>query len=280
MQTKIKNVNIIKPRVYERFWFLKFFKKTQNGGFTLAELAIVLLIVSLTLGGLLLPFGSLRDQYHRKETQQNLNQIMDSLLGFAVANGRLPCPATLESQGEESPKGGGICNDALNGFVPSVTLGLSEANKNGLAIDAFHQPIRYAVSKSHNGAFTTANDLKRLLTEAQASILAWNDIFTPDLRVCATGNITQIGQSAACVEGNALSNEAVLVLFSTGKNGGIIPLGRDELANFQKGTGDNKAFVSHAEQSENTENGAFDDLLIWLSPYVFYNRLIAAGKLP
>ena len=59
---------------------------------------------------------------------------------------------------------------------------------------------------------------------------------------------------------------------SPGKNGGATPTSADELANWT--TSDDRVFVNPAP------NPAFDDRLLWLSSYILYNRLIAAGRLP
>ena len=62
-------------------------------GFTLIELAIALAIIGLLLGMLIVPLNTQVDQQRMNDTQKQLNLITDAILGFAVANGRLPCPA-------------------------------------------------------------------------------------------------------------------------------------------------------------------------------------------
>ncbi len=52
------------------------------------------------------------------------------------------------------------------------------------------------------------------------------------------------------------------------------PSSADETAN-----GDNdRVFVSHTPTPPGLNE--FDDLVIWISPNILYNRLIAAGRLP
>jgi prepilin-type N-terminal cleavage/methylation domain-containing protein len=67
-------------------------KLKNKSGFTLVEMAMVLFIVSLLLGGLLVPFATKLEQERRNTTTITLNDIKESLLGYAVINGRLPCP--------------------------------------------------------------------------------------------------------------------------------------------------------------------------------------------
>ena len=66
----------------------------SQSGFTLVELTIVLIIVGLLVGSLIPPLSSRIDQRNYNETRQQLNEIREALIGFAVANGRLPRPAT------------------------------------------------------------------------------------------------------------------------------------------------------------------------------------------
>jgi hypothetical protein len=35
-----------------------------------------------------------------------------------------------------------------------------------------------------------------------------------------------------------------------------------------------------ADELENADGDATDDIMVWLSPNILYNRMIAAGKLP
>ena len=68
--------------------------QTKQLGFSLIEMAIVLFIVALLLGGLLPTVSSQIEQQHTNETRKQLDEIQQALLGFAVINGRLPCPAS------------------------------------------------------------------------------------------------------------------------------------------------------------------------------------------
>ena len=248
----------------------------QQRGFTLVELAIVLIIIALLSGGLMMSLMAQQENIASAETQRRLTEARDALLGFAAANGRLPCPASPASTGTENPVGGGACANAWDGFLPAITLGLTPSNENGYAIDGWGNPIRYAVTTySHatfcaNSCFTTSNGIKT----------AWNGsvgalVLAPDLRVCNTAaGLTGAGATAACAVGTDLANNAVATVYSRGKNGAAAPASADEQAN---GDAD-RLFVSHTPSPAGANE--FDDLVIWLSPNILYNRLIAAGRLP
>ena len=59
------------------------------GGFTLIELAIVMFIVTLLLGGMLLPLAGQQDIRNHGDTQKIMADARDALLGFAMAS-KLP----------------------------------------------------------------------------------------------------------------------------------------------------------------------------------------------
>ncbi|MFB0936443.1 MAG: type II secretion system protein [Propionivibrio sp.] len=233
-------------------------------GFTLTELAIVLVIVALLIGGMLIPLSAQRDVQAANDTQRQLAEIRDALLGFAAANGRLPCPASPNLTGVENPAGGGACTNQWNGFLPGITLGIGPTDAQGYVLDAWSNRIRYAVTTSNSNAFTTTNGVKN----------NWSGTLSPDLKACNTAaNITNGGTSSAnCPSADRLTDTAVAVLISPGRNGGTTPTSADELANWP--SSNDPVFVNA------TQSPAFDDIVLWLSANILYNRLIAAGKLP
>ena len=242
------------------------FKVRRIAGFTLTELAIALVIVGLLTGGLLLSLTTTRDIASEKETQKQLVTIQEALLGFAVAQQRLPCPAAPNAAGVESPVGGGACTNPYDGFLPGNTLGLAPTDAQGYVIDAWGNRIRYAVtivSAAGPNLITTPSGLKN----------QWSAGPQPDLRVCntATGIANAGTPNAACAANASLTDTAVAVVFSIGRSGASGPQSADEQANVTVG---DRVFVSA------TPGPNFDDLVTWLSPNILYNRLIAAGRLP
>lgn len=243
-------------------------------GFTLVELAIVLIIVTLLSSGLMMSLSAQQEASARAETQRRLDDARDVLLGYAATNGRLPCPAAPRATGIESPVGGITCTNNWDGFLPAITLGIGPTDVNGYAIDAWGNPIRYALTTYPNAfcasqCFAATDGVKAVWNNASPATLA------PDLQVCNTAvGATGSGSGATCASGTTLTNNAVAVIFSRGRNGASAPTSADEQAN---GDAD-RLFVSHTP----TPAGAneFDDLVVWLSPNLLYNRLIAAGRLP
>ncbi len=239
-----------------------------RNGFTLLEVAIVIAIVSMLLGSLLVPLQTQVEQRQIAGTQKQLEDIKEALFGFAVSNGRLPCPASATSLGVESPTGGGACTNNYNGFVPAATLGLAVVDNQGYAVDPWGNRIRYAVTSANANAFTTASGMQ----SAGLSALA------PNLLVCSTA--TGIS-GTSCAAGTALTTGVPALIYSTGKNGGYGGTGVDETENPNANSANNdRVFVSHVVTPPAAANGEFDDILTWLSSNTLYNRMIAVGKLP
>lgn len=226
----------------------------QPNGFSLVEMAMVLVILGLMLGGLVLPLSAQIEQNHQAQTRLALAETQAALLGFAMLNGRLPCPASSTSNGVEDPAGGGVCNHPFDGFVPAVTLSIRPTDSHGYALDAWGSEathrIRYAVTTSNSSAFTSSINSLSL---------------NPNLHVCAAAN--NISATACHASVTTLSATAVAVLISSGKSN----MASDEEA---ANRDNNITFVSHEPTSQ------FDDQLSWLSYPLLAHELVNAGKLP
>lgn len=229
-------------------------------GFSLIEMAVVLMIVGTLLSGVLMAVGQSMESGRRTNTAVQLRQVEEALYGFALTMERLPCPSTLASAGREAlipPVAGGLCTQA-HGFVPYVTLGLfGTINSDNLLTDPWGNPLRYSVSTElamGSPAFTSSAGLKTLYDFANTLLVPGDDM----LRVC---------NSAAC--GTILADTVPALVWSMGPNGAGFT-SADETEN----NDDDITFVSRTYSEE-----FFDDQLVWLSPHVLFNRLINAGQL-
>ena len=230
-------------------------------GFSLIELAIAIFVITLLLGGLLVPLSTQVEQRKVNETQKVLDEIREALMGYSLANGYLPCPDKTTSAGVGTPNDGqedvnaGTCV-TQDGNLPWVTLGVT-------GYDSWGNRFRYGVDAQFSQRAPTFN-----LTTTSTT-----------LRVCTT--------SACSSLLTTISDGPPAIVLSHGKNGyGAInsitgnanpaPTGADELEN----TDGDAIFVSHSESASGSGAGEFDDIVVWLSREVLLNRMVAAGRLP
>lgn len=115
-------------------------------GFTLIELAVVLVIVGVLLAVWSYTVPWVEDEGMRERSRAIMVEARQALVAFARTNHRLPCPDT-NSDGFED------CTDAVGG-VPFETLLLSAPVQ-----DARHAPITYAVYRNAG----SAADLGRII---------------------------------------------------------------------------------------------------------------------
>jgi len=91
--------------------------KLASAGFSLVELAVVLVIVGLLASGLMFSLGTQRESATTQEVQRQLENIREAVIGFALANGRLPCPALSTLANTDSNAGRENCT-LQHGVVP------------------------------------------------------------------------------------------------------------------------------------------------------------------
>lgn len=252
-------------------------KKSRQIGFTLVEMAIVLVILGFVLGALLLPLRTQHEQAAQIQTSNTLDNIKQALLGFAQSKGRLPCPATAVSNGLEAPLGGSTCTSQL-GYLPATTLGIQPTDTNGFAIDAWNNRIMYAVAQNSAGGLATPDYTINSATDGMNIVGIAN--LTPELRVCNTSTgVTAVACSGGAPEANYLINNAVVVIYSLGPTGALASGGADENGNPAVPATPKIVFISHDITAAGSPNGEFDHLVSWISPYVLYNAMTQAGQL-
>lgn len=255
----------------------------QQTGFTLVEIAIVLVIFGLVMTALLMPLQAQRTRAAQLQTEATLESAKRSLLGFAQAQGRLPCPATAVSNGAEAPLGGGACT-VQTGFLPASTLGVQPTDAQGFALDAWNNRIRYAVTQSSTALIVnpatpdfTSNIEDNIATPLVNEADGLNTIgianLTPNIRVCGTST------AANCSAAINLINNAVAVIYSLGTTGLQAAGGVDETENLNAVAGLDNVFVHHDLAAAGAPNGEYDHLMVWISPFVLYNSMIEAGQL-
>jgi prepilin-type N-terminal cleavage/methylation domain-containing protein len=288
-------------------------------GFTLIEIAIVVLILSILMGTAVTIIPKQQEISRYRAADREMDKIIDTIIGFAQINSRLPCPANFDSAGVENVTGNYCAN--YGGFVPVSTLGINgRLNAATLLLDPWGNPYRYYVSSTNSDWCPSAPDCtSNLLTDftyaGQMQEIGlgdkwdWSD---PDDPVPGTDGIMDLdGQfvicdaaasaavsicdvSATTVFGNPVGLKgpyrgAIVVLLSLGKNGNQTPTG-DELEN-RGSTAAGQYFlkkdhpvlgVRETTFVKRTTGFAddFDDIVKWISPSALFTKMIEAEQLP
>jgi prepilin-type N-terminal cleavage/methylation domain-containing protein len=266
----------------------------RQGGFSLIEMAVAMLLIALLLGSVLVPLTTQIESRNYSETQRILDQAREALIGYAAANGYFPCPASTTSNGLEAA-GTNHALAAANtcpatvwggvttyiGFLPAATLGFTPTDANGYAVDAWglspQNRIRYAVvgNVTVNGVTQPFTRVSGMKNATMASLAAATNL----LYVCNSG--TGVVAGTNCGTAVALASNVAVVIWSVGPNAATTGgTSVDELQNPNPtgGASSDRIFVSKTK-SEGT-GAEFDDVVTWIGLSSLFNRMIAAGQLP
>ena len=256
---------------------------SKQAGFSLLEVAVVLVIVGLLLGGLISPLSSQRHTIKLRQVQTQLDEIKTAILGFAAANGRIPCPTIPNNSGLESGGGAANCVSSgaafSHGFVPTNTLGLSgPLDDQGLLLDPWGRPFRYSVTKADSGGTAGLWDFVGTGEMSAVGMAA----LSPNLVVCASAS----SSATACSNGDAIASTVPVVFYSIGRDGSSFT-SLDQKENAGEVT--NSTFGGHAIATDDVfvshgistlAGGEFDDNVAWLSAQVLYAQMMQARHLP
>lgn len=230
----------------------------QIAGFTLLEMSLVLVVLAVVLGGLMQPLLNNREQLLQHQAKNQLEEVRQALLGYAVSLGRLPCPATETSAGVARASAVGC--ETYGGYVPNVDLGVSGALDNeGLLLDPWSKRLRYRLSSHDSNADGEADfAVTGGMREAGLSQLRG------DLEISHWSG-------GSCNDLQLRASHVVAVVYSDGKN-----------TNTSRAERLNQAVGPHFATgafSGSTDCG-FDDRLRWISDSALFTQMLRAQRLP
>lgn len=238
-------------------------------GFSLIELAIVLVVVTLLIGGLAVPLTAQVQARRVAETRADMQAIRDALIGYAMSHTftyggstvrhYLPCPdSSSPATGVEATRDpvSGDC-PSTRGTLPWRTLGIK-------GHDAWGNRYTYAVTLRY------ANDKGGFVSTPTA---------TPgDLKVFpdATCGVASVAQNVPVVVVSHGPNGRGAQNMSGGTPLAATALPADERQNLIAPSAvlpcsNTTGFVSRAPSD------TFDDLVIWLSANELFNRVCPPG---
>lgn len=235
-----------------------------QSGFTLVEMAVVLVIIGILVGSFIGTISSRIDTTRLFETRDAMDDIRTVLYGYAMSQSpvRLPCPDFNNDGLEDFDVSGTDCFSYTQpGNLPWLTLGVARG-------DAWSSTYSYWVAKEYanKGGFDLAAD--------------------------AFG-VARIEESLG---GDKLSNNVAAVVYSHGKNQygsigvdnkprSVVPAntpGIDYDHERENGDTDLVAPVLFISRPVTVETAAivFDDIVIWISEYELKGKMVQAGALP
>ncbi|MDM8564783.1 prepilin-type N-terminal cleavage/methylation domain-containing protein [Candidatus Halobeggiatoa sp. HSG11] len=218
-------------------------------GFTLIEMAIVMIIMGFLIGGLLMPLSMQMNQQKIKDTQKTLETVKEALIGYAILNGNFPCPnlpPISNGKGTDHP-----CVLNKEGEIPWIILGVGR-------YDSWGNPIRYRL----DDAYRTIN-------------------FPVSLDTSSGLKIRDINDNPLTNETVGVNSNVIAVIYSCGKNGR--PEEENDKHGYSGGANCSLSFSTTTKdiftQDSFVEN-QFDDILTWLPKNILINQLVLAGKWP
>jgi len=161
--------------------------KTTKTGYSLLELSIVILIISILISGAMTMSVGTLNTAKNKSSQDKFAEIYKAMGNFLIANRRLPCPASLKKlENSDSDYGAEVAScsgvgvyqsttstNLIYGAVPVKALGLS----NDMAKDAFDSKIIYMIDKR----FAFASDVNSVNMVVQGGSVGERQTFSISL---------------------------------------------------------------------------------------------------
>lgn len=254
--------------------------EVNSKGFTLLEVTIALTVISVILFGAVGITSKLDEFDKYQENKRYLEKVEDAFYTFIQVNRYLPCPDT-DFDGRQNRQGGPDFEcTSEEGAVPYLELGVP-------SLDAFKEPLYYAVNNRADTGDITDSDLSASYFRNETAPVAGYDLNTPPFGANrGVGNYTVCAETAGvCNAGTAnqdvLEFAAIAVVISFGENSSntwaLRAAGNEALlSNQEEENADDDNFFWQA-RGEGTGNAQFDDQLFWLTAYDMKYAVIKSG---
>lgn len=245
-----------------------------NHGFTLVEMAIVLLILGVLTRAAIAPLAAIHEHRNVQVTSRELDKIRESIIAYIVARGALPCPlaepghlnpatsntSALSQNLGDAPSDCGI----ERGGVPAKVLGLAgRLNEEGALVDVWNRPYLYSVSLSNHAQ--RGNQSVADWTQAGEAAQVGVPYLTADIVICMRMRPND------CSGSDIRANQVAFLIMSYGQDNSETGAQRENLD-------DDQVFLlqPHSQVADNR----FDDLLVWGTAADTMYWMLRMGWLP
>ncbi len=256
---------------------IKIQNTAKRQGFTLVELAVVLVLIGLVMTmGLKVVMSTLENASY-SETKAKQELIKVALISFLRTNGRLPCPDVADAANLATGVAPASCSDSPAegyGVVPWMSLGLPRDS----VVDGWGNYFTYRVANGTGGS-------KNWTSKSANTPFDINE-----LRVSTNAlRILELDATGAAFTATPTSTTAVVIILSHGKNGfgakttkvgARLPTTDAGAGEITNATGTTTDFVLRpVNESAAAFNGAYDDLLTFMTPQMLFQPLLNEGTL-
>lgn len=250
----------------------------SRNGFTLVEMALVLLIMGLLMRATIVPLGALLEHRHRKEADEQLLEIKQAVFAHVVAYGALPCPVASgnlkpvslpknihrQSQSNSNLALAGKPCLQHNGGVPARALGLSGAlSATDALLDPWGREYLYAVSLNSHAELGEPT-VPDWTTPGEASRVG-----VPNLS--ASISVCRESYPSGCPSTSIRADQIAFLVLSSSRNTQHTESQTENLDNDDQ-------FVLKAESSSTDD--PFDDQLVWGTAADVIYWMLKMGWLP
>lgn len=228
----------------------------NSKGFSLIELAIVLAVLTLFIGGAISTYSRWVEKQLFEEATANIDEAEKAIIGFAMNEGYLPCSNNSANiDGLEDRFANQCANLAAGEFrtLPFNTLGLS------FNTDPWGNPYRYRAAPT----FSDANNASLFTLSSTSAISIENGL------------------------GTSIASEIAFVVYSLGPDQGQVNT-VEQTENLNNVGADDNTFAkadtflpfNENDPVDLNDDSGFDDIISWVSTHVLKYHMVEAEKLP
>jgi len=237
--------------------------KRVEGGFSLLELSVVLVVMGSVLSIATFSYGYVLRKVDQAKTARSMDEVQNALLTFVITNHRLPC-ADTDGNGYEGTGLPASCLSAQSdkaGGLPFKTLFLDSE-----PFDAAHHKFRYGVYRNSASSADLATNTERTGDAATTERFQNLDDFIQALRNAQ--GVTPLLATQVFVTGDGVSSGAIQCATNIVANVAYVLIsgGDDDLDGLNGYLdGANGAFggaVTCSESPFRVSSGLYDDQVI------------------